>query len=141
MLFNTTYKNEEYDIESAALVGKPFRLFERLKQGGIGSGRLMIHEMSSKLNLGKLKFSEVDYGNMELRPQGIIVHYTQKNERFAWVIPYYRLVIYSTEFFTIHADGNFIQFLKNKNYKENKKFIRKMMDKKNDFLELGYYEG
>jgi len=141
MVFNTTYKNEEYDIESAALVGKPFRLLERLKQGGIGSGRLMIHEMNSKLNLGKLKFSEVDYGNMELRPKGIIVHYTQKNERFSWVIPYYRLVIYSTEFFTIHADGNFIQFLKNKNYKENKKFIREMMDKKNDFLKLGYYEG
>jgi hypothetical protein len=116
-------------------------LWERIKQGGIGSGRFMIHEISPKLKLGKLKFSEVDYGNMELRPEGIIVHYTQKNERFAWVIPYYRLVIYSTEVFSIHADGNFIQFLKNKNYKENKKFIRKMMDRKNVFLELGYYEG
>jgi hypothetical protein len=141
MIFDTTYKNEEYDIESAALVGKPFGWMERIRQGGIGSGRLMIQKISSKLNLGKLKFSEIDYGNIELRPQGLIVHYTQKNERFAWVIPYYRLVIYSTEVFSIHADGNFIQFLKNKNYKENKKFIRKMMDRKNVFLELGYYEG
>jgi hypothetical protein len=93
MIFDTTYKNEEYDIESAALVGKPFGWMERIRQGGIGSGRLMIQKISSKLNLGKLKFSEIDYGNIELRPQGLIVHYTQKNERFAWVIPYYRLVI------------------------------------------------
>jgi hypothetical protein len=140
MVFDTTYKNEDYDIESAALVGKPFGLLERIKQGGIGSGRFMIQEISAKLNLGKLKFSEIDYGNIELRPQGIIVHYTQKNERFAWVVPYYRLVIYSTEVFTIHADGNFIQFLKNKNFRENTRFVEKMMRLKNDFLDLGYYD-
>jgi hypothetical protein len=141
MVFNTTYKNEDYDVESAAMVGKPFRLWERIKQGGIGSGRFMIHEISAKLKLGKLKFSEIDYGNIELRPDGIIVHYTQKNERFAWVIPYYRLVIYSTEVFSIHADGNFIQFLKNKNYRENKRFVEKMIHVKNNFLGLQYYDG
>lgn len=141
MVFNTTYKNEDYDVESAAMVGKPFRLWERIKQGGIGSGRFMIHEISAKLKLGKLKFSEIDYGNIELRPEGIIVHYTQKNERFAWVIPYYRLVIYSTEVFSIHADGNFIQFLKNKNYRENKRFVEKMIHVKNNFLGLQYYDG
>jgi hypothetical protein len=141
MVFNTTYKNEDYDVESAAMVGKPFRLWERIKQGGIGSGRFMIHEISAKLKLGKLKFSEIDYGNIELRPKGIIVHYTQKNERFAWVIPYYRLVIYSTEVFSIHADGNFIQFLKNKNYRENKRFVEKMIHVKNNFLGLQYYDG
>ncbi len=141
MVFNTTYKNEDYEVESAAMVGKPFRLWERIKQGGIGSGRFMIHEISAKLKLGKLKFSEIDYGNIELRPEGIIVHYTQKNERFAWVIPYYRLVIYSTEVFSIHADGNFIQFLKNKNYRENKRFVEKMIHVKNNFLGLQYYDG
>ena len=139
MIFNTTYNNQEYDEESELLVGKKFTLFERIKRGGIGSGRLIIEKTSTKLNLGKLKFSEIDYGNIELRPKGIIVHYTRKLERFSWVIPYYRLVIYNTQFFSIHGNGNFIQFSKNRNYNENKKFINHMMELKNDFLNLEYY--
>jgi len=140
MLFNTTHKNEDYDIESASLVGKPLNLMQRIKQGGIGSSRLMIHKISPKLNLSKLKFSEIDYANIELRPKGIIVHFTKKLERFSWIIPYYRLVVYNTQSFSIHANGNFIQFLKNKNYKENKKFIDKMVQLKNNFLNLEYYD-
>lgn len=140
MIFNTTHKNEDYDIESASLVGKPLNLVQRIKQGGIGSSRLMIHKISPKLNLSKLKFSEIDYANIELRPKGIIVHFTKKLERFSWVIPYYRLVVYNTQFFGIYGNGNFIQFLKNKNYKENKKFIDKMVQLKNNFLNLEYYD-
>lgn len=140
MIFNTTYRNQDFDDESAMLVGKKMSLLDRLKHGGIGSGRFMIHHMSPKLNIGKLKFSEVDYGNIELRPKGIVVHYTKKLERFSWVIPYYRLVIYNSDFFSIHANGHFIQFAKNKNYTENKKFINKMVGIKNKFLKLGYYD-
>ena len=139
MIFNTTHNNQEYDKQSALLVGKKFTLFERIKRGGIGSGRLIIEKTSPKLNLGKLKFSEIDYGNIELRPKGIVIHYTRKLERFSWVIPYYRLVIYNAQFFSIHANGNFIQFSKNKNYKVNKKFINRMVALKNDFLNLEYY--
>jgi hypothetical protein len=141
MIFNTTYNNQDYDDESALLVGKKFSIFERIKLGGIGSGRLVIEKTSPKMNIGKLKFSEIDYGNIELRPKGVIIHYTRKLERFSWIIPYYRLVIYNTQFFSIHANGNFIQFLKNKNYNENKKFINRMVEIKNDFLDLDYYDG
>ena len=127
-------------MESASLVGDKFTLFQRIKQGGIGSSRLIIDKTSPKLNLSKLKFSEINYGNIELRSKGIIVHYTGKLERFSWIVPYYRLVIYNAQSFSIHANGNFIQFLKNKNYTENKKFIDKMIQLKNEFLNLQYYD-
>jgi hypothetical protein len=140
MVFNTTYKNEDYNQQSLLLVGKSFSFIERIKQGGIGSSRLIINSKSPKLDLGKLKFGEIDYGNIELRPKGVVVHYTRKLERFSWIIPYYRLVIYNSQFFSIHANGNFIQFLKNKNYSANKKFIDKMIDIKNDYLNLSYYD-
>ena len=140
MVFDTTYKNEDYNQQSLLLVGKPFSFIERIKQGGIGSSRFIIESKSPKLDLGKLKFGETDYGNIELRPKGIIVHYTRKLERFSWIIPYYRLVIYNSQFFSIHANGNFIQFLKNKNYISNKKFIDKMIDIKNNHLNLSYYD-
>ncbi len=140
MIFNTTYKNEDYLFESDQELGKSFSIMERIRLGGIGSGRLMIHQISPKLKLGKLEFSEIDYGNIELRPKGIIVHYTSKLERFSWVIPYYRLNLYNAQFYSIHANGNFIQFEKNKNYKENKKFLDRMAQRKIDVLDLGYYD-
>lgn len=140
MVFDTTYKNEDYNQQSQLIVGKSFSFIERIKQGGIGSSRLIIKSKSPKLNLGKLKFKEIDYGNIELRPKGIIVHYTIKLERFSWIIPYYQLVIYNAQFFSIHANGNFIQFSKNKNYLSNKKFIDKMITLKNEYLNLSYYD-
>lgn len=140
MVFDTTYNNEDFNEHSILLVGKSFSFLERIKQGGIGSSRLIIESISPNLDLGKLKFSETDFGNIELRPKGIIVHYTRKLERFSWIIPYYRLVIYNSQFFSIHANGNFIQFSKNKNYIANKKFIDKMIGIKNDYLNLSYYD-
>ena len=140
MIFNTTYKNRDYTKESALLVGERFTLFEKIKHGGIGSSRFFINKISQNLHIGFLKFSEIDYGNIELRPKGIIVHYTSKLDRFSWVIPYYRLVIYNAQFFTIHANGSFIQYSKNINYKQNKKFINKMIKFKNDILCLEYYD-
>ena len=139
MVFDTTYKNENFNDESAILVGKKFSLLERMKLKGIGSSRMIIKEISSKLNLGTLKYSETDYGNIEIRPKGVIIHYTRKLERFSWVVPYYQLVIYHTQFFSIHANGNYIQFLKNNNYIANKKFINKIVQLKNDSLHMEYY--
>ena len=46
MIYNTTYHNEDYLQQSKEVVGKAFSFLERLKMGGIGSGRLMIAEIS-----------------------------------------------------------------------------------------------
>lgn len=139
MVFDTTYRNDEYVEESDRMLGKSFRFLEKVKMGGVGSARFVVDSLSSKLDLGKLKFSEIDYGNIELRPKGIVVHYSRKLERFSWVIPYYRLVIYSASYFSIHANGEFVKFKKNNNYKGNKKFILKMMHLKTNFMSKDYY--
>lgn len=140
MIFNTTYKNNNYEKECNILTGSKFTFLESIKKGGIGSGRLIIKKASSKITSNHLKFSETDYANIELRPKGVIIHYTQKQERFSWIIPYYRLVIYNAQYFSIHANGSFIQFLKNTNYNENKKFINRMITLKNETLNLKYYD-
>jgi len=141
MLFNTSYTNKDYIKESAHIVGKEFSFFEKIKIGGIGSSRLVIEELSPKLRPKSIKSSDINYANIELRPKGIIIHFTNKLDRYSWIIPYYRLVTYNTQRFSIHSNGNFMQFKKNKNYQDNKKFIDKMIDTKNNFLNLGYYDG
>ncbi len=140
MVFNTSYKNIDYTKESINLVGKAFSFLEKLKMGSVGSSRLVVSEFSPKLKPKNLDTIAVNYTNIELRPKGIIVHFTNRLERYSWIIPYYRLVIYNAQTFSIHANGNFIKCSKNKNYTNNKKFIEKMIDLKNAFLNLSYYD-
>ena len=140
MLFNTSYTNKDYNKESIDALGKAFSFFEKVRRGGVGSSRLVIKELSIKLQPKDMQSSDINYANIELRPKGIIIHFTSKLDRYSWIIPYYRLVTYSTETFSVHSNGNFIQFMKNKNYQDNKKFIAKMIDLKNNFLNLSYYD-
>ncbi len=140
MFFNTSYTNKDYTKESINILGKAFSFFEKIKIGGIGSSRLVIEELSTKLQPKNRRSLTINYANIELRPKGIIIHFTNRLDRYSWRIPYYRLVTYSTQTFSIHSNGHFIKFNKNKNYLDNKKFIDKMIDSKNKFLNLGYYD-
>ncbi len=140
MLFNTSYTNKEYTKESIHTLGKSFSFFKKIKMGGIGSSRLVIKEISSNLKPKNLQTIAINYANIELRPKGIIIHFTNRLDRYSWIIPYYRLVTYSTQTLSIHSSGSFIKFEKNKNYIDNKKFIGKMIDLKSNFLNLEYYD-
>ncbi|MCL5129391.1 MULTISPECIES: hypothetical protein [unclassified Algibacter] len=140
MLFNTTHTNDAFVKESENIVGKSFSFLEKIKMRGIGSSRFMIEELSQKLQPKNLQDLAINYANIELRPKGIIIHFTNRLDRYSWIIPYYRLVTYSTKTYTIHANGHFIKFKKNKNYIDNKKFTDKMINLKISFLKLDYYD-
>lgn len=140
MVFNTSYKNSVYTKKSIEVVGKAFSFMEKIKMGGVGSSRLIIKELSTKLQPKNAQTIDDNFANIELRPKGIIIHFTNRLDRYSWIIPYYRLVIYRAQTFSIHANGHFIKFKKNKNYIDNKKFIDKMIDSKIEFLNLGYYD-
>jgi hypothetical protein len=140
MLFNTSYINKDYDELSNHTVGKTFSFFKKLKMNGVGSSRLIIQGLSPNLEPKNMQAIDTNYANIELRPKGIIIHFTNRLDRYSWIIPYYRLIIYSTQMFSIHSNGKFIHFRKNKNYQDNKKFIGRMTDLKNTFLNLEYYD-
>jgi len=109
--------------------------------GRIGSGRMMIAGFSEALKPKQVSFSELDYGNIEMRPNGIILHFTNRLERYSWIVPFYRLVIYNSQYFSIHAEGQYVRFRKNKLYKKNKRFIDLMRQRQHELLDLGYYDG
>ncbi|MFT4661242.1 MAG: hypothetical protein ACI8XB_001515 [Patiriisocius sp.] len=140
MLFNTSYKNREFTTKSNVAVGKAFSFFEKIKLGSIGSSRLVIEKLSPKLQPENMQSIVFNYANIELRPKGIIIHFANKLDRYSWIVPYCRLVVFSSQTFSVHSNGNFMQFKKNKNYIENKKFITKLLDSKINFLDLGYYD-
>ncbi len=133
MLFNTSYTDKEITKQINNLVGKPFSFIKAIKLKGIGSKRMIIDEVSPNLHTVINLVNDINYGSIELRPKGILIHIGKGLQRFAWVIPYYKLVIYKTNGASIHADGKFIHFRENKTFKENKQFFKKLLDQKINF--------
>lgn len=134
MLFDTTHLNKEFDQESNRILGGPFSFIRRIRMGGIGSSRFVIEELCSEF---QPKFQEriaSNFSNIELRPGGIIIHFTNRLERFSWIIHYHQLRTSNTDSFVIHSDDRFISYKKDKNFKMNEKFILKMVDYQTSFI-------
>ena len=130
MIFNTTLKNKDATATMNDLLGQPYSFVKAIKLGGVGSKRMIIDAVSP----GFLKLinavSDINYGNIELREKGIVIHINKGLKNFSWAIPYYQLHTYKTEGFSIHAQGNFVRFKNNKLLKENKNFIDKIINYK-----------
>ena len=127
MIFNTTHTSREIKELINDVLGTPFSFFQALKMGGIGSKRMIIEEVSSNIDSLINKISDLNYGNIELRPNGILVMINKGLQNYTWVIPYRQLVIYKTYGLSIHAQGKFIRFRNDKLYKENRSFFKKMI--------------
>lgn len=130
MIFNTTHNNKEDTATINSLLGKSYNFITAIKLGGVGSKRMIIDAVSPGFLKVLNAVSDVNYGNIELREKGIIVHINKGLKNFSWPIPYYQLHTYKTEGFSIHAHGNFVRFKNNKLLQENKKFLAKIINLK-----------
>ena len=126
MIFNSTYTDKKKELEVEKLIGKKYSLFSSIRFNGVGSKRLIIEETSPRFKKIIIQKNDLIYSNIELRYRGIIVYIAEGLNRFSWVIPYYKLVIYKTPNYSIHSDGNFIRFSNDLNFKENLKFFKKL---------------
>ena len=140
MIFNTTLKNKDAIATMNDLLGEPYSFMKAIKLGGVGSKRMIIDAVSP----GFLKLinavSDINYGNIELREKGIVIHINKGLKNFSWAIPYYQLHTYKTEGFSIHAQGNFVRFKSNKLLKENKSFIDKIINYKIENNKQYYFQ-
>ena len=127
MIYNRTHFNEEEEKKINTILGNSFSFLQILKLRGVGSSRLIIHSVSENLSHTINKVSDINYCSIELRPYGILVNITQQLNLFSLIIPYYKLVIFNSETFSIHSDGSNIKIIKDKHYLNNKNFISKMM--------------
>ena len=132
-IYNISYKDKETDKLINEEMGNAYSIIKKLQLGGIGSRRLIIEYFSENMNHLKLKVSGLQYGNIEIRPKGIILHINQGVYTYAWTIPFFRLSIYNGDFFTIHGNGNYIQFNKEKSWKENRNFLQKLIRLKSEY--------
>jgi hypothetical protein len=132
MLANVSYSNKELDKKIADTVGKPFKLKERWKLGGIGSPKLSITSCSVEIgNLLNLD-NNLNTCNIELRPRGIILRFRSLLETYALIVPYYKLSVYKgdAQVYSIYKDHYFVKVKSDTN--AIRQFFKKMMDYKAD---------
>lgn len=130
MIIDSTAITPDLARKINKLVGNHFSLLARLRMGGIGSHRMCVKGYSSGFENLLQRNSNLLYSNIELRPKGIIVHISQRNHRFSWVLPYYQLAVFQSEGFTLHGNGEFIRFHTDVYFDKNKVFFARMFKEK-----------
>ena len=134
MIYDTTLKNPKTKEAINEEVGKSYSFFSRIRMNGIGSQRFIIEGTSVSLAGLLNEVSDLNYANFELRPRGVVVHITKGLKRYSWALPFHKLVLFYTQNFSVHGEGEFIRFRKNKNFNESLGFLRKLLFYKNIFL-------
>jgi hypothetical protein len=134
MIYDTTHKDPKTKEAINEEVGKSYSFFSRIRMNGIGSQRFIIEGTSVSLAGLLNEVSDLNYANFELRPRGVVVHITKGLKRYSWALPFHKLVLFYTQNFSVHGEGEFIRFRKNKNFNESLGFLRKLLFYKNIFL-------
>ena len=108
-LFNVSYSEKEVKEEIEALVGKPYSFLKSLKMGGIGSPRMIIKEASPSIAPWMETDKYIQYCNIEIRPNGVIVRFRSRLDALAFVVSFKDIIIKeSSEGYSL---GNGVEFL------------------------------
>lgn len=134
MVKNLSYNSKKINTVLLELVGRPFSFIEGLKLGGIGSNKLVIADASKEIvELLRLD-NNVNYCNIEIRKNGLIIRFRSLLETYGFIIPYYKLIIYKGEsnIYSLYKDTSYIKFFADN--KSTSLFMKKIIRLKTDYL-------
>lgn len=135
MIIDNTVPTTDLIRKIDKIVGKSFSFLARYRMGGVGSHRMYVKAYSQGFEKLLQRNSNSLYGNIELRPDGIIIHISQRNHRFSWILPYYQLSVFQSEGFTLHGNGEFVRFHTDAYFDKNKVFFERMFKARERVLE------
>ncbi len=139
MIKNLSYNTKKNRALLSEIVGRPFSLIERIRLKGIGSGKLIIIDASEEIvELLRLD-NNINYCNIELRTNGIIIRFRSLLETYGLIIPFYKLVIYKGEskIYSFYKDKYYIKFMADN--KKTSLFVKKIVVLKIKFQnKVGY---
>jgi len=130
---NLSYNSKKNKAVLFELVGRPLSLIEIFKLRGIGSNKLVITDASKEIvELLRLD-NNINYCNIEIRKNGIVIRFRSLLETFGLIIPYYKLVIYKGEskIYSFYKDQHFVKFLVNN--KNSTLFVKKVVRLKTEY--------
>jgi hypothetical protein len=133
MIKNLSYNSKKIKTLLFELVGRSFSFLERLKLRGIGSSKLIITDASKEIiELLRLD-NNINYCNIEIRKNGVIVRFRSLLETYGLVIPFYKLIIFKGEsnIYSLYKDKHYIKFLVDN--KSTIFFVKKVIRLKTDY--------
>ena len=133
MIKNLSYNSKKNKALLFELVGRPLSLIERFKLKGIGSNKLIITDASKEIvELLRLD-NNINYCNIEIRKNGIIIRFRSLLETYGLIIPYYKLVVYKGEskIYSFYKDQYYVKFLVNN--KNSSLFVKKVVRLKTEY--------
>ena len=134
MIKNISYNTKELREEINETVGKSFSFIKRFKLKGIGSQRYVMFDASRSLHELINKDNKTNFCNIELRQEGIILHFRSRLETYAWLVPYRLLSLFKSDnSITIYCGVEFAQLKAAHNSTLNNRFIQKMLRLKSDY--------
>jgi hypothetical protein len=136
MINNVSYNDKDIRKAINDHVGKPFGFRSRYRMKGIGSPRFTIIDASEAIQ-EKLANNNnmINYCNIELRPEGIIVGFRALLETYAWSIPYYKLNVHSVgRQYILYSEKDFVKIENNHSDSTNQSFMRKMRSYQVEYL-------
>lgn len=132
MLLNLTENPQKGNQTINEEVGNNFSADQIEEIHGNNSGLMEI--ASSSIDIFNLLVNSpgMKTGNIEIRPDGIIVYFQADLEKYALVIPYYKLQIYKgkAKEYSVYRDNQYLKFKVDR--KENHEFFRKVRNLKFD---------
>ena len=133
MIKNLSYNSKKNRTKLFEIVGRPFSLIERIRLRGIGSGKLIIIDASEEIVQLLRLDNNMNYCNIELRTNGIIIRFRSLLETYGLIIPYYKLVIYKGEsnIYSFYKEKYYIKFMANN--KKASLFVKKIVGLKIKF--------
>ena len=138
MIRNISYNDKTIRSEIDGLIGRQYRLSERIRLKGNGSPRFIIDQASPAiieiLNLD----NNLNYCNIELRPGGLLISFRALLDTHAWIIPYYSLNIFkSQQLLSLYSGGDFIKLRYSNATKGKSLFIQKLLGLRAGAIESG----
>ena len=133
MIKNLSYNSKKIKTLLFELVGGPFSFLERLKLRGIGSSKLVITDASKEIiELLRLD-NNINYCNIEIRKNGVIIRFRSLLETYGLVIPFYKLIIFKGEskIYSFYKDKHYIKFLVDN--KNTNIFVKKIITWKTEY--------
>lgn len=127
MLLNHTQHLQSNQKKIDQFVGTSYSLIEKIKMGGAGSEKMQIVSCSQTFKEVLNKHQEINYGSLEIRTKGIIVHFNNGQQYHVWCIPFYHLSIFKTDTLNIHGAGSMVKFYLKK--KQNERFLNTLLEK------------
>lgn len=134
MIYSVVRLTKDDKKEINAAIGKPYSLWSRIKQLGIGSSKMLVANYSAHFSDYFGFVQGVRSINVEIRPKGIIIHFKKRVDHYIWVIPYYQLTLYQTSRLSFYAGGYKLSVFKQYLGISHVKFFNRIRNEKAQYL-------